>query len=260
MRKLFNILIILPLMLSLQGCFGIGIVDTGYRGFLVRFGQVEGDALSEGMYFYNFFTTSLVQMDTRTQKYEYDTETYTRDIQQAKMHVVVNYSLNKNHVGDVYKTVGIDWSEKLIPQTVEGTLKASIGKWDAVDLISNRSKAQSEIQESIIAALSPKGVDVSRVEITNIDYSKQFEEAVEAKVTAIQQAEQQKNVTVNIQEQANQRVITAKAEAQSMQIRAQALTQNAALVQWEAVQRWDGHLPVYMLGANSTPFINLEKK
>ena len=51
----------------------------------------------------------------------------------------------------------------------------------------------------------------------------------------------------------------AQAEAKSMAIRAQALSQNKSLVQYEAVQKWDGKLPQYMLG-NSVPFINVSTK
>ena len=68
-----------------------------------------------------------------------------------------------------------------------------------------------------------------------------------------------KNRTVQIQEEAKQKIISAEAEAKSMAIRANALTQNKALVEYEAVQKWDGKLPEYMLG-NSVPFINVGNK
>jgi regulator of protease activity HflC (stomatin/prohibitin superfamily) len=72
---------------------------------------------------------------------------------------------------------------------------------------------------------------------------------------------------VQVREQANQKVETAKgnaestilnakAEAESISIRARALEQNAKLVQWEAVQKWNGTLPTYMLG-NAVPFIQV---
>ena len=44
-----------------------------------------------------------------------------------------------------------------------------------------------------------------------------------------------------------------------MKIRATALSQNKALVEYEAVKKWDGKLPEYMLG-NSVPFINVSAK
>jgi DNA-directed RNA polymerase subunit K/omega len=53
------------------------------------------------------------------------------------------------------------------------------------------------------------------------------------------------------------REVSAEAEAKSMAIRANALTQNKALVEYEAVQKWDGKLPQYMMG-NSVPFVNLK--
>ena len=44
-----------------------------------------------------------------------------------------------------------------------------------------------------------------------------------------------------------------------MKIRATALTQNKALVEYEAVKKWDGKMPQYMMG-NSVPFINIKQK
>ena len=58
-------------------------------------------------------------------------------------------------------------------------------------------------------------------------------------------------------EEAKQKLIAAEAEAKSMAIRANALTQNKALVEYEAVQKWNGVLPTYMMG-NSVPFVNLK--
>ena len=85
-----------------------------------------------------------------------------------------------------------------------------------------------------------------------------MEKAIENKVTAEQEALKAKNITVQVQEEARQKLISAEAEAKSMAIRANALTKNKALVQYEAVQKWDGKLPSYMLG-NSVPFININQ-
>ena len=91
------------------------------------------------------------------------------------------------------------------------------------------------------------------------DYSEVFERAIESKVTAEQEALKAKNKTVQIEEEAKQKLISAEAEAKSMSIRANALTKNKALVDYEAVQKWDGKMPTYMMG-NSIPFINVSNK
>ena len=67
----------------------------------------------------------------------------------------------------------------------------------------------------------------------------------------------EKNNTVRIQEEANQQIIKAEAEAKAIQIKADALAANPKSVSYEAVQRWNGALPEYMLG-DAVPFINLK--
>lgn len=254
MKKL---LILIPFLLSLTAC-GVDTVATGHRGIKTRYGEVIGEPLPEGLYFYNPITTSMRDLDVRTQSYTEKTQVYTRDVQKATFAFNLNWNPDPAKIGDIFKKIGTDYEVKLIPQVVQASIKNVVGSWDAVDLIANRLKAGQQIEKAITDTLAKNDIIVTRFEITNIDFTGEFEKAVEAKVIAKQQAEQAVNKTVQVQEQAKQRVISAKAEAESMQIRSAALSQNQNLVQYEAVQKWDGKLPVYMLGG-STPFINLNK-
>src|SRR5687768_8875395 len=243
-------------VLSVAGC-GIKVVDTGQRGIKTRFGEVVSESLPEGLYFYNPVTSNIVEIDTRVQRTDGETDTYTRDVQQAAIKYTLNYRLQQNAAHLMYRDIGRDWEQKLIPQVVLGTLKEVVGKWDAVDLISNRDKAANTAFDQIRDNLAKYNVEVSRFEITDIAYTKEFENSVEQKVIAQQKAIEEQNRTKQIEEQARQKVLSAEAEAKSMQIRAEALEQNAKLVEWEAVQKWNGVLPQYMLGSGTTPFINL---
>ena len=253
----FGLAVIVALIFFASGLKGFEIVDTGHRGIKTRFGKVEEESLPEGLYFYNPFTSAIVQMDVRTQRVDGNEQAYTKDIQQAVVAYTVNFNLTKNAAHLMYQEVGVGWQDVLVPQVVSGTLKGVIGKWNAVELIANRDKATQEIQSAVTNALAEKNVEVSKFEITNIDYNEDFERAVEAKVTAIERAKEAENKTRQVEEEAKQRIISAKAEAESMTIRANALTQNKALVEYEAVQKWDGKLPNYVLG-NSVPFISLQ--
>jgi regulator of protease activity HflC (stomatin/prohibitin superfamily) len=251
-----GIAIIAFVVVSVAGC-GIKIVDTGQRGIETHFGKVVSESLPEGLYLFNPFTNKIVEIDTRVQRTDGETDTYTRDVQQAAIKYTLNYRLQQNAAHTMYQDIGRDWELKLIPQVVLGTLKEVVGKWDAVDLISNRDKAANTAFESIRDSLAERNVEVSRFEITDIAYTKEFENSVEQKVIAQQKAIEEQNRTKQIEEQARQKVLSAEAEAKSMQIRAEALEQNAKLVEWEAVQKWNGVLPQYMLGSGTTPFINL---
>jgi regulator of protease activity HflC (stomatin/prohibitin superfamily) len=248
--------IIAIVVVSVAGC-GIKVVDTGQRGIQTRFGKIASESLPEGLYFYNPLTSNIVEIDTRVQRQDGETESYTRDVQQATIKYTLNYRLQQDKAHVVYRDVGRDWEQKLIPQVVLGTLKEVVGKWDAVDLIANRDKAGATAFEAIRSNLADRFVEVSRFEITDIAYTHEFENSVEQKVIAQQKAIEEQNRTKQIEEQARQKVLSAEAEAKSMQIRAQALEQNAKLVEWEAVQKWNGVLPQYMLGSGTTPFINL---
>lgn len=250
---------ILVIVVSVAGC-GIKVVDTGHRGIETRFGKVVSESLPEGIYFYNPITSNIIEMDTRIQRQDGDTDTYTRDVQQASIKYTLNYRLQQNAAHIVYRDIGVEWEQRLIPQVVLGTLKEVVGKWDAVDLIANRDKAGQTAFEAIRTNLAERNIEVSRFEITDIAYTSEFENSVEQKVIAQQKAIEEQNRTKQIEEQARQKVLSAEAEAKSIQIRAQALEKNAKLVEWEAVQKWNGVLPQYMLGSGTTPFINLNPK
>jgi regulator of protease activity HflC (stomatin/prohibitin superfamily) len=226
-----GVAIVAIVVLSFAGC-GIKVVDTGQRGIKTRFGEVVSESLPEGLYFYNPITSAIVEMDTRVQRFDGETDTYTRDVQQAVIKYTLNYRLQQNAAHIVYRDIGREWENRLIPQVVLGTLKEVVGKWDAVDLIANRDKATTTAFETVRRHLAERNVEVSRFEITDIAYTKEFENSVEQKVIAQQKAIEEQNRTKQIEEQAK-------------------------LVEWEAVQKWNGVLPQYMLGSGATPFINL---
>ncbi len=253
MRKLLMVLLLFPMLVACEQ------IDTGHRGVQTRFGLVDEKlgSLPEGLYFYNVFTESITELDTRTQVMKGKTNTYTKDVQQADIQYVANFSLQREHAHTVYKDVGKAWADKLVPQAIEGVLKQVIGTYDAVDLISSRAKASAAAFTAISNSLKPYHVVLERFEMVNISYLKEFEKAVEDKVVAVQKAIEEKNRTEQTKEQARQTILKAEAEAKSMQIRASALQQNAKLVEYEAVQKWDGKLPQYNFGGGSLPFVNV---
>jgi prohibitin 2 len=245
-------------------------VDTGHRGVKVRFGEVIGAGLPEGLYFVNPLTTDIRNIDTRVQSWNANTQAYTRDVQQATLQFVLNYRLDPNAAHVVFQQVGADWAAKLIGQVVLEEMKREVGQHEAVDLISQRDTAARTIEKNVTALLARRNVIVTGFQLTNIDYTNEFEHAVEAKVIAQQNAIEEQNRTVQVREKANQQIETAKgnaestilnakAEAESIEIRARALERNAKLVEWEAVQKWNGTLPQYMMG-NAMPFINVPAK
>ena len=260
-KKFFGIPI---LVLCLLVCFIIlcnpfVMVGPGERGIKIRLGQVQPESYGEGLHFIFPFIQKFKTMDVKTQKNSLTTAVYTKDIQQARITYVINFNVQPDKVNKLFQEVGMDYVGKILTPVVEGTIKDIIGKWNAQDLIANREKATDDILFKLQNQLSEKYINVTDFQMTEINYSDVFERAIESKVTAEQEALKAKNKTVQVEEEAKQKVIAAQAEAKSMAIRAQALAQNKSLVQYEAVQKWDGKMPQYMLG-NSVPFINVTAK
>lgn len=232
-------------------------VAPGYRGTLVTLGNVSSKSYSNGIGIKWPFITRMEKTDIRTQVMSDTALTYTSDIQTANIGFTITYNVNPESVPYIYQHIGENYKVKLITPYLQDALKDVVGKWKAQDLVANRDKARVMILDMLKKKISSRYIENITLQITNLDYSDNFEKAIENKVIADQKAQEAVNNTRRIQEEANQKVISAKADAEAMGIKAQALEKNRQLVDYEAVQKWDGKLPAYMLGG-STPFINIK--
>ena len=255
-QEMAIVVVIILVVLAIIGN-PISIVGVGQRGVKVTLGKVSPQSYTEGVHFVTPFISKIHSMNVKTQKSNIATTVFTKDIQQARLTYVINYNLQAENAHHMYKQVGKEYKDTILIPIVEGTVKNIIGGWNASDLIANRAKATSDILFKLQEQLSDNFINVTDFQITDIDYSDTFEKAIEQKVTAEQEALKAKNVTVQVQEEARQKVIAAEAEARSISIKAQALKANKDLVQLNAVEKWDGKLPQYMMG-NSVPFVNLK--
>ncbi len=232
------------------------VIDPGYRGVMVLFGKVEPQSYVNGFGIKAPFVSKMVSVDVRTQAMTDSTSTYTSDVQTAKLKYTCTYNLNPNNVYQLYENIGVNYESKTIVPVLADVLKNVIGKWQAQDLVNNREKASLAIVKSLNAQLGNKYFQNITFKLIDIDYSDKFESAIQDKVIAEQRAQEAVNNTRKVTEEANQTLITARADAQAMEIKTEALAKNKGLTEYEAVKKWDGHLPQYMFG-NSVPIVKL---
>lgn len=255
--RTFAIVALLALGAAMTGC-GMEQVDEGYRGIHTRFGKVSGEALSPGMHFFNPFTADIFEMEVREQKIEGQTTAFTRDTQNVMVTFAITYYPKPEKIHAIYSQFGRNYADKVLLPAVLGSVKDVIGQYIADDLVSKREAAKKAIQHELTEALASRDITVTRLDLTNLDFDDAYERAVEEKVVAVQNAAKAKNRTIEVQEKAKQAVISAEADAKAMRIKSQALSQNKGLVQYEAIQKWNGELPKFMFG-NSVPMINFDK-
>lgn len=248
-------LIIIVLLFS-----SLGTVNAGESGVKTRFGAIIGNPLSNGLYVKIPFIDDVVKLSTRTQKVEVEkSEAYSHDLQVVDIHSVINYNLDPQAVGTVYKQYGLDYETKVLSPNLEASVKQTIAKYTAEELLSKRAEVQSEI-ESALKSSVPSPFIITKYALVNEAFSSEFEQAIEAKQVAQQNAEKATNELKKAQIDAQSRVAEADGEAKAIAIQVQAIQNQggAAYIQLKAIEKWDGKYPTTMLG-NNIPLINLTK-
>lgn len=252
-------------LLALIVLFGsFGTIDAGERGVKTRFGAVVG-TYEQGLYIKLPIIEKMSKMNvqTKTVKYELEDPLYSasKDLQDVKIAVVLNYRLDPTQVQTIYQQYGTvdQYEERIIRPAVRDTVKAVASQFTAEELVTKRAQFTDEVIKVINERLSNSFVTTERVNITNFEFSSSFTQAIEAKVTAVQNAEAAKNKLEQIKFEAQQKIETAKADAESIRIQAQAVNSQggADYVQLQAIQKWNGILPAQMIPGGTVPFLNL---
>ena len=246
-------LIMMMCVVGLTGC--AEQIDAGNRGVKTVWGETQQKVLEEGLYFYTPISTKIYEMDCKTWKIVYEMESYTKDVQQANLRLSVMYNVKPEEATLLFKEIGLNYANVVIYPTVVAVAKDTVGQWEADKLVSNREQASNTMLAKLQEALKDKHIRVTGLSFESVDFSKQFESAIEAKQIAQQDAIKAKNRSVQIEEESKQKLMMAKAEAEAMAIQAKALAQNKSLVAYEAVKKWNGVLPVNIYGSAPIPFI-----
>lgn len=237
------------------------IVGAGQRGVVMNFGKVQDDVLGEGLHWRTPIVQSVKKISVRVQKNDVQAEAASKDLQVVNTSIVVNYHIDSSKVNRVYQNVGDndDVFERIISPNTNEVVKASTAKFTAEELLIKRDILKTTIDRSLAERLKSYDVILDDVSIVNIDFSKDFNRAIELKAAAVQNAQKAENDLRRIEIEAKQTIESAKAQAESIKIQSEALQQNQNLVEWEAVKKWNGVLPQYQLGG-ATPFINIPSR
>ena len=232
-------------------------IPAGHRGILLTFGKPTMEAQTEGLHFKIPFVQSVKKMVVQTQKYETGASAASKDLQIVTANIAVNYHLTPDRVPEIYKDIGITYTDRLIQPAVQEVVKASCAEFTAEELITLRPLVKEKIKVLLKDRLDNRGLIIEDISITNFDFSANFNEAIEAKVTAEQKAMEAKNKLEQVKFEAAQRIAQSEAEAEAIRIQANAITSQGGkeYVQLQAISKWDGVMPKFTGGA--IPFIDL---
>lgn len=263
---LIGLIVIVALILIFNS---FSVVNEGFIGVKYRFGKIVNSDLTAGLNFHIPFIEEIRPVDIREQVYEVETDAYTSDTQTVdSLRLKLNYCYDGSQLPEIIRAIGVENVEtKLLVPNVAKISKDEIGKVKAEDLVQNRSTVQNAIYESLKETLDGQGIVVSAFAIENLSFDDAFEQSIQAKVIAAQDALKMQNKTAEKEEEAKQQVIAAQAKADSEKIQADAeayaiqkvqeqLTNSPNYIDYMKIQNWDGKLPAAVGDVN--PFVAID--
>lgn len=240
------------------------MIGAGERGVVLTWGKASPEAREPGWNWKLPIAQQIVKMSVQTQKYEASASSASSDLQVVSTKVAVNYHLTPETVPELYKEIGLGYQDRIIQPLVQEAVKAATAKYQAEQLITNRAEVKNLIQTSLQERLIARGIIVEEVSITDFDFSASFNEAIEAKVTAEQLKLKAERDLERVLVEKDQKIAAAQAEAESLRLQKTEITEDLLRlrqieVQKAAIDKWDGKMPMYMMG-DSVPFISLSTK
>lgn len=246
MNKIFkskkNIIIMLVVVvIILLGVSSFRTIQSGEIGIRVRFGKVVDKHLNEGVNFKIPLIEKIVKMNVRVQKIEVDTNSASKDLQDVKMSLAVNYKIERKEAVDLYKEVGTGYEKVILEPAIQESIKAVTSKYTAEELITHRSEVSSECMEELSKKVEKYGLSVSDFNITNFSFSEEFNKAIEEKQVAEQKVLTAKQELEKEKIEAEKKIVAAEAEQKANELKEGSLTDN--IIKEKMIDKWNGELP-----------------
>lgn len=246
------VLVVIFVIALFVGFAGFDTVDANHLGVKVKLGQLTG-VMEPGLQWTGLFT-QVYQYDLRIRKAQVDLtgggSAVDKTGQAIYATINVNYRLkpSKDTVTELYKNVGSDdvIDDRLNLDAIirEGFKQATV-KYDALEILDKRQEVKELAKENIHNNFPKEYFEIVDIVITNIDFSDNFKKAIEEKKTAEQLALKEQNQLEVVKFQQQQEIEKYKAEAEKLRLQKQEVS--ALLNQRQWIDKWDGHLPQFMM-------------
>lgn len=239
--RLFGIaILILAAIIGLAS--GTYIVPPGNRGVLVTLGKVSPQSRPEGFGMKTPFVTTVIPVSIRQRTEEMHSAVISKDLQEVKTQVKVLYSIPEQSVVQIYQQFKGDPFTSLIQPRVDEAIKEVTKEHTAQEIVQERASIK---QRTLDSARRKVGsiLHIVDVVVEDIALSANLEAAIERKMVQEQEANKAVFEQQKAQIDAQIAVVRAKGEAESINIRGEALAKNAELIDLEIVRKWNGRAP-----------------
>ncbi len=244
-------------------------VPAGTVGVVTLFGKVQPDLLQPGLNLVNPLV-KVHAVTTQILKHSSNGDAASKDLQQVHTTITTNYNLIPAVANKLYSEIGMNYEDKIFDGAAQETFKAVTAQYTAEELITRREEVRAKVADLFkqkITALSDATIRIDDIQITNFQFSAAFNQAIESKQVAEQQALKAKRDLDRIKVEADQArakaagmadaaVLEAKGQAAAFKAKSTEITPQ--MLSMAAIDKWDGSLPYYM-GSGNMPFLDLQR-
>ncbi|KAG9149912.1 hypothetical protein Leryth_009990 [Lithospermum erythrorhizon] len=216
-------------------------VEGGHRAIVFnRIIGVKEKVYPEGTHFMIPWFDRPVIYDVRARPHLIESTSGSRDLQMVRIGLRVLTRPVPDQLPTIYRSLGENYSERVLPSIIHETLKAVVAQYNASQLITQREAVSREIRKVLMERARTFNIALDDVAITALTFGKEFTAAIEAKQVAAQEAERAKFVVEKAEQDKKSAVIKAQGEAKSAQLIGQAISSNPAFYQHSGANRGSG--------------------
>lgn len=225
-------------------------------------GELNPTVYTEWVHRKTPFIGTVINISMRSKKIEDNATAATNDLQNIGISVAVTYQITREGVMEVYRRFGDDdaIATNVVIPNIKEAIRSVTAKYKADELITKRAEVSSLIHEKLQNKLNEFGLLVSDTNIQDVSFSEWYNDSIEKKVKAEQDALAKKNELEKTKYEAEQQVVRAKAEAETIRIQAEAVKSQwgAEYVQLKRIEKRDWKLPSTSLAGSNGLIYNMK--
>merc|ERR1712205_1238 len=206
-------------------------VEGGHRAIVYnRFVGIREKTYSEGTHPMIPWIERPITYDVRARAHQISSHSGSRDLQMVNITLRVLTRPDASKLPEVYRTLGTDFNERVLPSIIHETLKSVVAQYNASQLITQREQVSLAVRSQLISRAAGFNMLLDDVSITALTFGREYTAAIEAKQVAQQEAERAKFIVEKAVQDKRSAVIKAEGEAKSAKLIGEAIASNPAFI------------------------------